>query len=151
YFGQTTVNKKGDHQWFLQGGISKNWFGYGATSIYGEYAVSEDYGADLTNATGTTLGRDYLAPVNTTGFTPVRGVTATELRTWGFGVAQSFNPGPPSFPFFATLVRFAPATFFLGSLLFDPDTGCPALLAAAFCSGGVWVTAAPGAFAIHKL
>jgi hypothetical protein len=151
YFGQTTVNKKGDHQWFLQGGISKNWFGYGATSIYGEYAVSEDYGADLTNATGTTLGRDYLAPVNTTGFTPVRGVTATELRTWGVGVAQDFNPGTTSVSSFANLVSLAPATIYLGYRHFDPDIRCTDLIAAATCSGGVSVTAAPGAFAIHKL
>jgi hypothetical protein len=64
YFGQGTVHKKSAHQLFLQGGISKNWSEYGATSIYGEYIISENYGADLTNATGTTLGRDYLGPTN---------------------------------------------------------------------------------------
>ena len=29
--------------WLVQGGITKNWFGLGNTSLYGEYGVAEDY------------------------------------------------------------------------------------------------------------
>jgi len=73
------------------------------------------------------------------------------LRTWGVGVAQDFNPGTTSVSSFASLVSFAPATIYLGYRHFDPDIRCTDLIAAATCSGGVSVTAAPGAFAIHKL
>jgi hypothetical protein len=148
YFGETTVHKKPNHQFFLQGGVSKNWFELGATSIYGEYIISQDQGADLTNATGTTLGRDYLVPANTTGFTPVRGVTSTELRTWGVGIAQDFNAGRTPVGFFSSP---AYTTIYLGYRHFDPDIRCTDLVAATTCSGGVSVAAAPGTFANHKL
>jgi len=151
YFGEGTVHKKSAHQLFLQGGISKNWLEYGATSIYGEYIISQDYGADLTNATGTTLGRDYLAPANTTGFTAVRGVTSTDLRTWGFGIAQDFHPASTVATSFASLFSVVSTTIYVGYRHFDPDIRCTDLIAAVACSGGASVAAAPGTFAIHKL
>jgi hypothetical protein len=151
YFGETTVHKKSGHQLFLQGGISKNWLEYGATSIYGEYIISQDYGADLSNATGTTLGRDYLVPTNTTGFTAVRGVTSTDLRTWGFGIAQDFDPASAPATSFANILGSAHTTLYVGYRHFDPDIRCADLIAAVACSGGVSVAAAPGTFAIHKL
>lgn len=53
---------KEDVLWrLIQGGISKNWFGYGATSLYGEYGAVTNAGADITNAAGTIMGRDYRA------------------------------------------------------------------------------------------
>ena len=48
-----TVFKKPADQWMIQAGISKNWFGYGATSSYGEYGVANDWGADFANAANT--------------------------------------------------------------------------------------------------
>jgi hypothetical protein len=81
YWGQSTVNKKDADQWLIQAGISRNWFGYGNTSTYGEYGVANDWGAD------NGAGRNY----TTAGFTPVFGVTDTELRVWGFGVVQKFD------------------------------------------------------------
>jgi len=151
YLGQTTVHKKSAHQLFLQGGISKNWSEYGATSIYGEYIISQDYGADLTNATGTTLGRDYLVPANTTGFTAVRGVTSTDLRTWGFGIAQDLDPASAPATSFANILGSAHTTLYVGYRHIDPDIRCADLTAAVTCSGGVSVAAAPGTFAMHKL
>jgi hypothetical protein len=151
YFGEATVHKKSAHQLFLQGGISKSWSEYGATSIYGEYIISQDYGADLTNATGTTLGRDYLAPANTTGFTAVRGVTSTDLRTWGFGIAQDFHPASTAATSFANLFTTVNTTIYVGYRHFAPDIRCADLIAAVACSGGASVAAAPGTFAIHKL
>jgi hypothetical protein len=151
YFGEATVHKKSAHQLFLQGGISKNWSEYGATSIYGEYIITEDYGADLTNATGTTLGRDYPVPANTTGFTAVRGVTSTDLRTWGFGIAQDLDPASTPATSFANILGSAHTTIYVGYRHFAPDIRCADLIAAVACSGGVSVAAAPGTFAIHKL
>jgi hypothetical protein len=81
YAGETTVHKK-DALWRLvQGGISKNWFGYGATSLYGEYGAVSNTGADITNAAGTTMGRDYLVPANTTGFTGIPLSQVANLRS----------------------------------------------------------------------
>jgi hypothetical protein len=74
----------------VQFGVSKNWFGYGNTSVYGEYGIADDWGADFTTG-GATIGRNFAAPANTTGFTAVNGVTSTEMRVWGIGVAQNFS------------------------------------------------------------
>jgi hypothetical protein len=89
YWGESTTHKKPADQWLIQAGISKNFFGYGSTSFYGEYGIANDWGADFTTG-GVTIGRNFGAPANTSGFTPVNGVTATELTMWGFGVAQNF-------------------------------------------------------------
>ena len=81
YWGQGAGLKKDTAHWFIQAGISKNWFGYGNTSVYGEYGVATDWGA----ANGA--GRNY----TTAGFTAVNGVTDTEMRVWGLGIAQNFD------------------------------------------------------------
>jgi hypothetical protein len=89
YWGQASTNAKPADQWLIQFGDSKNWFGYGNTSVYGEYGVANDWGAAFTNA-GTTIGRNFAPAANTTGFTAVNGVTSTEHRVWGIGIAQNF-------------------------------------------------------------
>src|SRR5215475_12994796 len=97
YWGQSTQNKKDADQWLIQAGISKNWFGYGNTSVYGEYGIANDWGADNTNCGATslgctgTIGRNFGAPAGTAGFTAVNGVTSTEMKMWGFGIAQNFS------------------------------------------------------------
>jgi hypothetical protein len=71
YWGQGAAGvKKDTGHWLIQAGISKNWFGYGNTSVYGEYGVATDWGAN------TLGGRNFA----TAGFTSVNGVTDTELR-----------------------------------------------------------------------
>jgi hypothetical protein len=78
YWGQVDCKSDSD-LWQVQAGIAKNWTGLGNTSIYGEYAIANGWGA----ATGA--GRDYAA-VGTR--TAVTGVTDTELTVWGLGVVQ---------------------------------------------------------------
>jgi hypothetical protein len=82
YWGQSAAGAKKDvAQWLIQAGVSRNWFGYGLTSVYGEYGVATDWGANQG------LGRNY----TTTGFNTVLGVTDTEMKVWGLGIAQTFD------------------------------------------------------------
>jgi hypothetical protein len=91
YWGESTTHKRPGDQWLIQAGISKNFWGYGNTSFYGEYGIANDWGADFTNPATGTIGRNFGAPAGTTGFTPVNGVTATEMRMWGLGVVQNIS------------------------------------------------------------
>src|SRR5499427_9365440 len=111
YWGESTTNKKPANQWIIQAGISKNWFGYGNTSVYGEYGVANDWGADITTG-GTTIGRNFAAPANTTGFTAVNGVTSTEMKVWGLGIVQNFSA--------------AATDLYIGYRHFDADITCTA-------------------------
>ena len=92
YWGQGAAGvKKDTAHWLIQAGISKNWFGYGNTSVYGEYGVATDWGANVG-------GRNFAAPAGTAGFTPVNGVTDTALRVWGAGIAQNFDAAATALP-----------------------------------------------------
>jgi hypothetical protein len=137
YDNQFSVNRKDSLIWLVQAGISKNWFGPGITSVYGEYWNTNDVGADNTGATGTSVGRDFTATANTTGFTAVRGVTATEFRVWGFGIAQDLDA--------------ASTTIYAGYRHLESSIRCTDLAMAATCSGGVSPTALPATFTTHKL
>jgi len=125
YWGESTVNKKPADQWLLQAGISKNFFGYGNTSIYSEYGEAGDWGADFTDGSGL-QGRTYAAAANTTGFVALAGVTATEVRMWGLGLAQN--------------VSAAATDLYAGYRHFGADVTC-ADATTAVCSGGVAVGA----------
>jgi len=133
YWGESTRHKKPVDHWLIQAGVSKNWFGSGNTSVYGEYGVANDVGADITNAAGTTVGRNFAIA----GFTAVSGVTSTETKVWGMGIAQEIDA--------------ANTTLYIGYRHFDADIRCTDLGAAATCSGGVAVSAAAGTFTTHKL
>jgi hypothetical protein len=93
YWGQTTTGipagaqKKDANQWLIQAGITKNWFGFGNTALFGEYSKSTDWGA----ADGT--GRNFAAPVGGFGATTVavNNVTATDLTVWGLGITQNID------------------------------------------------------------
>ena len=137
YDNQFSVNRKDSSIRLVQAGVSKNWFGTGITSVYGEYWLTNDVGADITGATGTSVGRDYASPANTTGFTAIRGVTATEFRVWGTGIAQDFDA--------------ANTTIYAGYRHLENSIRCTDLAIAATCSGGVSPTAAVGTFTTHKL
>jgi hypothetical protein len=90
YWGQavpsaTNADEKADaNQWLIQAGISKNWFGLGNTSIYGEYSRSNDWGA------GVGPGRDFVAGAGT-GLVSVLNVTDTKLDVWGIGIVQNID------------------------------------------------------------
>jgi hypothetical protein len=71
--------------WQVQAGITKNWTGLGNTSIYGEYAKLDDWGA------GTGAGKSWTAPTTATDTLAVNGVTDTELTVWGLGIVQNLD------------------------------------------------------------
>jgi hypothetical protein len=99
YWGSTGgATQKPSDQWLIQAGIQKNWFGYGNTSVYGEYGKADDWG-------GSDAGRNFAGTTATSGcpgpnsvcsptiqnFTTVNGVTGTEVTVWGLGVVQGFS------------------------------------------------------------
>jgi len=114
YWGSADgATKKDAVQWLIQGGIAKNWFGYGNTALYGEYGKATDWGA-------ASAGRDYPGTVGCTtppftgncfaNFTSIFGVTDTELTIWGLGITQNFDA--------------AATQLYLGYRHFDADVGC---------------------------
>jgi hypothetical protein len=84
YWGQTVANKKDANQWLIQAGITKNWFGFGNTAIFGEYSKSTDWGA------GIGAGRTFTAPAGS-GLVTISNVTDTELTVWGIGITQNID------------------------------------------------------------
>lgn len=70
---------------YLQFGIEKNWFGVGATTLFGEYQVFD---------TGFNAGS-----LNAVGGAP-EAFSGAEAEIWGFGVVQNFASA--SFDLFAT-------------------------------------------------
>jgi len=74
--------KDKDQFWYVQGGIERNWFGIGKTTLYGEY-YKGDYGASLKDN----------APVNAA--LPVGAaeiwLTESEVKMWGVGVVQNIE------------------------------------------------------------
>jgi hypothetical protein len=113
YWGQTTDCRKDADQWLVQAGISKNWTGLGNTSIFGEYSVSNGWGA------GKFAGRDIAAPVG--GGTAVNGVTDTQLTVWGVGITQN--------------VDAAATTFYLDARHFSGDITCTGAGPVGVCTG----------------
>src|SRR5262245_32036219 len=93
YWGQTTTGlpantqKKDADQWLIQAGITKNWFGFGNTALFGEYSKSNDWGA------GDGVGRNFAAPLTGPGQVgvAVNGVTDTTLTVWGVGITQNID------------------------------------------------------------
>ena len=84
----------------IQAGIAKNWTGLGNTAFFGEYSISNDWGA------GIGAGRTYdvdptvaacqtAAPAvlgGAAGLTGLcTGVTDTKLTVWGLGVTQNID------------------------------------------------------------
>ena len=67
--GQKELKDDEDAQgsfWFTQAGLERNWFGYGATTLYGEYGQYDD-----------------IATLN--------GGTSSDVNRFGFGVVQHFD------------------------------------------------------------
>src|SRR5262245_45015393 len=84
YWGQV-ANKKDATQWLIQAGITKNWFGFGNTAIFGEYSKNLDWGAGA-----GPRGRNYAAPLAGNGSITqaVNGVIDTDMTVWGAGITQ---------------------------------------------------------------
>jgi hypothetical protein len=87
--------QKDGKDWLVQGGITKNWTGWGNTALYGEYGKSIDFAA-------FTLGRDFpgasacAAPFDagsfcTNNFSAIADVTSSEATMWGIGIVQNID------------------------------------------------------------
>jgi len=146
YWGQAAgqASQKPGSQWLIQAGVSKNWFGYGNTSIYAEYGDARDWGASDQGrnfaGTSTTTNCNGAQPGIISGpciagvanFVSVNGVVSTDLRIWGVGIVQNFSA--------------AATDVYLGWRHFEADvlcTGTPTAQGA--CAGANTGTAA------HKL
>jgi hypothetical protein len=76
--------KKDADFWQVQGGITKNWFGFGNTALYAEYNRLKDWGAEVG---GRSYANSQTSP-STNGFTSLYNVTSTDVRVYGLGVVQ---------------------------------------------------------------
>src|SRR5215475_8794764 len=87
YWAQV-ANKKDANQWLIQAGITKNWFGFGNTALFGEYSKNTDWGAGNGPA-----GRSFASPLVGNGTTGVsiNGVTDTDMTVWGAGITQNID------------------------------------------------------------
>jgi len=87
YWAQV-ANKKDANQWLIQAGITKNWFGFGNTALFGEYSKNTDWGAGNGPA-----GRSFASPVVGNGTTGVsiNGVTDTDMTVYGAGITQNID------------------------------------------------------------
>jgi hypothetical protein len=63
--------------WYIKGGISKNWFSYGATTLFVDYAQFENFG----------VGQEF----DLDGGIVLDELTSSEASVIGFGVVQSFD------------------------------------------------------------
>jgi hypothetical protein len=82
-----TCNPKADAWWWqLQGGIAKNWTGWGNTVLYGEYSKLFDFGGEV-------AGRNFTSGTasSTNGFAQMSNVTSSIATVWGIGLVQNFN------------------------------------------------------------
>ncbi len=97
--------------WYVQGGISRNWFSYGATTLWADYAHFEGFGEGqgFTVDTGIT-SRSQGAP----GLGGGDILTSSEANVWGLGIVQSFDS--------AALNLYAVAQFFDSDLDVDGAT-----------------------------
>ena len=75
-------------QWLIQGGITKNWTGFGNTAFFGEWSTNHGWGA--AGGPLASGGANY-GVATEPGAVPVFGVTNTELRMYGFGVTQAVD------------------------------------------------------------
>jgi hypothetical protein len=88
----TVCNPKKDAWWWqLQGGIAKNWTGWGNTVLYGEYSVMHDFGAEKNTAAHN--GRNFISGTSPPqqGFVGLLDVESTTATVWGVGLVQNFN------------------------------------------------------------
>jgi hypothetical protein len=139
YWGSAgQVSQKPADYWQIQAGIAKNWFGYGLTTLYGEYNKLTDWGAadQGRNFAGTTATNcpaiNAVCSPTIANFVSVNGVVNTELQVWGVGITQNFDA--------------AATTVYVGYRHYDPDV---------LCTGGITAQGAcagpGGSLPAHKL
>jgi len=94
FWGQSAAGRVPADQWLIQGGIGRNWFGLGTTSVFGEFSRESGWGA--AGGPLAPAGLTYSAAL-TPGAQTVFGVTQTAVTVYGFGIQQSLDaPGAVS-------------------------------------------------------
>jgi hypothetical protein len=83
YWGQASPDRKDATQWMVQAGLSRNWFGFGNTNIYGEYIRNEDWGAGNAGLTSYAAGG--------AGLNAITAVSDTSMKIWGIGIVQNLD------------------------------------------------------------
>jgi hypothetical protein len=88
FWGDTRNGRIPAKQFLIQGGITKNWFSIGNTTLYAEYSRNEGWGAagGVVAPLGTNYGVGILP-----GSTAVFGVTNTAMDVWGAGITQNLD------------------------------------------------------------
>jgi hypothetical protein len=111
------ATQKDAYQWLIQWGISKNWFGYGNTTLYAEYGQATDWGASEagrnfvgTTSTTTCPGPNATCSAAIANFIGVNGVVGTDVSVWGLGIVQKFDA--------------AATDLYVGYRHFDPEITC---------------------------
>jgi hypothetical protein len=107
WWGQNASGRIPAEQFLIQGGISKNWFGWGNTAVFGEWSISRGWGAE--GGPLQPLGRTFSNAINP-GSTTVAGVTGSEVTMYGFGITQ--------------IVDAAATEIFLDARHFSADVTC---------------------------
>jgi hypothetical protein len=112
FWGQTANGRIPANQWLIQAGITKNWFGYGNTALYGEWSRSEGWGArgGPFAPAGATFSNGAIP-----GSVSIIGVTDSEVTVWGAGLTQN--------------VDAAATELYLDWRHFNPEITCSATLA----------------------
>ncbi|MBT3070901.1 hypothetical protein KKP04_08480 [Rhodomicrobium sp. Az07] len=74
--------------WYIQGGITKRFIDYGATTFYGEYGIYDDAGVGSTYLAAVKADADAEPAVLASAATYI---TSSEVTRYGFGVTQAFD------------------------------------------------------------
>jgi hypothetical protein len=88
FWGQSHAGRIPADQWLIQGGISKNWFGFGNTAIFGEYSRNQGWGAQGGPFAANGVGASF---AGSAGSVSVNGVTDTAMNVWGAGITQNVD------------------------------------------------------------
>jgi hypothetical protein len=80
-------------QWLIQGGITKNWFGFGNTALFAEYSREQGWGGTggPFAASGRTFANNSGGVTTVPGAQTVFGVTDTAVTMYGFGITQNVD------------------------------------------------------------
>jgi len=79
-YGNDVVNKDANY-WYVQGGINKRFFEYGASTLYGEYGNYDDFA----------VGSYYTTTVTGTSVANSQRITSSNTERYGLGFIQSFD------------------------------------------------------------
>lgn len=105
--GVENSGKNDGTMWQIQGGISRNWFGPGATTFYGEYGHGQGYGSGSQNNALTAQAAAANAFFTTANAGAATFITSDKLDYYGLGMTQKIDA--------------AAMTMYLGWRHYDPE------------------------------